>query len=82
MTWTRSGSFTGSWTGDEGYFNSRQILKSLKKRNVGELADMLVVELDGWESKKTQTYKEAGKHVIAAESVYEFITEEYPEVLL
>ena len=82
MTWTRSGCFVGSWENNKGYFAGRQILKQLRKRDSQKLADILVVEKDGWDSKKTQIYKEAGKIVIAAEDVYEFISNNFPEVLL
>jgi hypothetical protein len=82
MTWERSGSFRGSWEDDDGYWAGRQILKSLEKRHVGQLADLLVVEEDGWDTAKTKHYREKGKHVIAAVDVYKFITEKYPEILL
>ena len=82
MTWARSGSFHGSWEDDDGYWAGRQILKLLEKRNVGQLADLLVVEEDGWESQKVKRYREKGKHIIPAQDVQKWIQENYPEVLL
>ena len=82
MTWARTGHFVGSWTSDTGYHNTRQILKRLKKKNTKELADILVVEENGWETKKVQIYKEANKIILPASEVYEYLIENYPEVIL
>ncbi len=82
LTWSRSGCFKGSYEEDGAYYAGRQVLRHLEKRNKNSLSDLLVVELDGWNTKKTKTYQEAGKHVIAAEDVYDFVLENYPEVML
>ena len=82
LTWARTGHFVGSWKGDKGYWGSRQILRKLQKRNSKRLADILVVEENGWESQKVQRYRAENKIIIPANEVYEYLTVHHPEYLL